>query len=78
MFAQRGPELQFLEKKGSIKKQRAFVFRDLNTPLEFSARSFELVKVNAVPIPAAIWLFGYGLAGSIGMRHKLKASTKTG
>jgi hypothetical protein len=78
MFAQRGPELRLLEKKESIKKQRVFVFRDLNIPLEFSARSLELVKVNAVPIPAAIWLFGHGLAGLIGMRHKLKASTKTG
>ena len=38
--------------------------------------SFELVTVNAVPLPAAIWLFGSGLFGLIGMRP-IKSFCKT-
>ena len=29
------------------------------------------VNVNPVPIPGAVWLFGSGLAGLIGLRRKL-------
>jgi hypothetical protein len=38
--------------------------------------SFELVTVNAVPLPAAIWLFGSGLFGLIGIRP-IKSFYKT-
>ncbi len=38
--------------------------------------SFELVTVNAVPLPATAWLFGSGLLGLIGTR-KSKASTQS-
>ncbi len=31
--------------------------------------SSELIKVSAVPLPAAVWLFGSGLLGLIGMRQ---------
>ena len=29
-------------------------------------------KVSSVPIPGAIWLFGSGLIGIVGIRRKLK------
>jgi hypothetical protein len=45
----------------------AFVFvNGVNTEPSYS---FEAVTVSAVPLPAAVWLFGSGLFGLVGMRQ---------
>lgn len=40
----------------------------------FDEVSFQLNNVNIVPVPAAIWLFGSGLLGLIGMARRKKAA----
>ena len=41
----------------------------------FSNLAIDNVSVNAVPVPAAVWLFGSGLIGLVGVaRRKLKAA----
>ena len=38
-----------------------------------TAVSIDLIRYNAVPIPAAVWLFGSGLLGLIGIARKKTA-----
>ena len=33
---------------------------------------FDNVRLAAAPIPAAVWLFGYGLPGLVGMARRKK------
>ena len=42
-------------------------------PTFFGSESVDLVAVNAVPVPAAIWLFGSGLLGLIGVARRMKS-----
>lgn len=39
----------------------------------FSGRNFDNVQIEAVPVPAAVWLFSSGLIGLIGMARRKKA-----
>ncbi len=50
-------------------KKCGFVFNVNKGVIEGTSISFELVTVSAVPLPAALWLFGSGLFGLIGMRQ---------
>ena len=39
----------------------------------FSGQFFiDNIEYNTVPVPSAVWLFGSGLAGLIGIRRKIK------
>jgi hypothetical protein len=38
------------------------------------ATSIDLIRYNAVPIPAAVWLFGSGLFGLVAMARQKKAA----
>ena len=45
-----------------------YIGADLTTSLETTA--LDNVQVGAVPIPAAVWLFGSGLIGLIGLARR--------
>lgn len=47
-------------------------FTDLTTSLESSGADFVIdnISVSAVPVPAAIWLFGSGIVGLVGMSRR--------
>ena len=56
---------------------------DVNTPFEFFGFSIESVNGNVVstdiintvvPVPAAVWLFGSGLLGLVGIARRKKAA----
>ena len=54
---------------------------DINEQLAFhndgfvdnAGSAFHLVSTSAVPVPAAVWLFGSGLIGLIGVARRKKA-----
>ncbi len=39
-----------------------------------SGNSMEVLSISTVPIPAAVWLFGSGLLGLLGIARRKKAS----
>ena len=49
------------------------VVGSIDTDTEFLGAGHALVRVNAVPVPAAVWLFGSGLIGLIGFTRRKKA-----
>lgn len=42
-------------------------------PFEFELQSISIETVSTVPVPAAVWLFGSGLVGLIGIAKRRKA-----
>ena len=51
-------------------------FQSLTTPAGWGPAldNVSVMSVNAVPIPAAVWLFGTALIGFIGMSRRTKIS----
>jgi hypothetical protein len=50
-------------------------FLGIRTYLDIgSGNSMEVTSVSSVPVPAAVWLFGSGLLGLLGMARRTKAS----
>jgi len=41
--------------------------------VEFSGASWEKTEISAVPLPAAVWAFGVGLLGLLGLKRRRKA-----
>jgi len=50
---------------------RSFIHGDDSTSYRADVGSF-LVRTSAIPIPAAVWLFGSGLLGLVGMARRKK------
>ena len=58
---------------GVVTQSYAFSYYESDTDSSGKQLSQNLVSVSAVPLPAAAWMLGLGLAGLLGMRRRQKA-----
>jgi len=65
--------IEVLQVKAAAPYTAAFFIPSHNRPVLLFADDFS-IGLTAVPAPAAIWLFGSGFTGLIGMARRRKAS----
>ncbi len=74
--ASQGLEKEFLITWNGIPNAANFVF-DFNaaaSSVSFDQLSLDIAPVSAVPLPPAVWLFGSGLAGLVGIARRKAAA----